>query len=498
MLKTKNITKRFPGVIALDHVDLDIKAGEVTAIIGENGAGKSTLMKILSGVYTEYEGQIFFKDNPVHFSGTADAQRAGIAIIHQELNLVPHLSITENIFLGREMITGLGLLDKKSMRSKAVELLQVLGLALNPDLLLANLKVGQQQMVEIAKALLQDADLIIMDEPTSAISAAEVELLFKVIDQLRKKNKAVIYISHKLNELYQIADSYIVMRDGKTISSGNMQDISHDELISKMAGRATNQLKKITRINSGKELIRFENISLRQKYKGRELHNISFSVHEAETIGIFGLMGAGRTEFLEAIFGLHTEAISGNILMNGNKISISKPIDAINAGIVLLPEDRKKDGLVLGLEVKKNISLPALEQIESSGFLDAAKETAIAKKYIQQLGIKTSSENQITKNLSGGNQQKIVLAKWLEKNPKILLLDEPTRGIDVNAKNEMYQLMQQLTDKGIGIVMVSSELVEILAVSDRIIIMAEGRITAILSSAEATEDNILKAAISAN
>jgi ribose transport system ATP-binding protein len=498
LLVTKNITKKFPGVIALDNVNLKIDAGKVTAIIGENGAGKSTLMKILSGVYSDYEGQIIFKDKPVHFTGTAVAQQAGIAIIHQELNLIPYLSIAENIFLGRELVNAFGFLDKNGMYAKAKSLLQILCVDVDPNALVATLKVGQQQMIEIAKALLLDADLIIMDEPTSAITEAEVETLFKVIEQLRLENKAIVYISHKLNELFKIADDYIVLRDGKTIESGSMQNITHDELIKKMVGREIKPMQKEFTNALDKEMLRLENICLKQKNKPNKLNNISFTVNSGEIVGIFGLMGAGRTELLETIFGLHPQLSSGNIYINNKKSSITKPADAIQAGIVLLPEDRKKDGLVLGMEVKKNISLPCLEEVESMGMLNNKKEIALAKKYIQQLGIKTPTENQITKNLSGGNQQKIVLAKWLERNPKILLLDEPTRGIDVNAKNEMYKLMQELVGKGMGIIMVSSELTEILTVSNRILVMAEGKITAEIPAGKATEDNVLKAAISIN
>jgi ribose transport system ATP-binding protein len=498
LLVTNNITKKFPGVIALENVNLKIDAGKVTAIIGENGAGKSTLMKILSGVYTDYEGQIIFKDKQVRFAGTAAAQDAGIAIIHQELNLIPYLSITENIFLGRELITAFGLLDKKTMHKKASELLQVLGVGVPPNTIVADLKVGQQQMIEIAKALLLNADLIIMDEPTSAITEAEVTILFKVIEQLRQENKAIVYISHKLNELFTIADKYIVLRDGKTIESGNMQHITHDELISKMVGRQIQPMQKENTMTHAKELLRLENICLRQKSKINKLQDISFTVHSGEITGIFGLMGAGRTELLETIFGLHPVMSSGKIYIDNKEIRISKPADAIKAGIALLPEDRKKDGLVLGMEVKKNISLPCLEKVESMGLLSDKKEVVLAKKYIQQLGIKTASEKQTTKNLSGGNQQKIVLAKWLEKNPSILLLDEPTRGIDVNAKNEMYKLMQELAAKGMGIIMVSSELTEILTVSNTVLVMAEGKISANIPIQQATEDNILKAAIATN
>jgi ribose transport system ATP-binding protein len=498
LLITENITKKFPGVVALENVNLNIDAGKVTAIIGENGAGKSTLMKILSGVYTDYEGQIIFNGKHVKFVGTATAQQAGIAIIHQELNLIPYLSITENIFLGREMLTAFGLLDKKGMQAKAKKILHTLALSVEPDTIVATLKVGQQQMVEIAKALLLDANLIIMDEPTSAITASEVETLFTVINQLRNENKAIVYISHKLNELFKIADNYIVLRDGKVIELGEMKNITHDVLITKMVGREIKPMQKEIAYAETKELLRLENITLQQKNKSNKLHNISFSVNSGEIVGIFGLMGAGRTELLETIFGLHPTVSSGNVFIKSKKINITKPSDAIQAGIVLLPEDRKKDGLVMGMQVKENISLPALAQIETMGLLDNKKETALAKKYINQLGIKTPSENQITKNLSGGNQQKIVLAKWLEQKPTILLLDEPTRGIDVNAKNEMYKLMKELLGQGMGIIMVSSELTEILTISNRILVMADGKITAEIPINKATEDNVLNAAIAIN
>ncbi len=498
MLVTKNITKKFPGVVALENVNLNIDAGKVTAIIGENGAGKSTLMKILSGVYNDYEGQIIFKGVPVHFSNTAAAQLAGISIIHQELQLIPYLSIAENIFLGKELVNAVGLLDKKRMHTKVKALLHTLGLAIEPDTIVAKLKVGQQQMVEIAKALLIDADLIIMDEPTSAITTAEVETLFNVINKLRDSGKAIVYISHKLNELFTIADDYIVLRDGKTIDSGEMISITHDELIKKMVGREIQPMQKEFSKTNNAELLRLENISFYRKNSSISLHDISFTVHAGEIVGIFGLMGAGRTELLETIFGLHSANSKGKMFVDNKLQSIKNPQQAIKAGIVLLPEDRKKDGLVLGMSVKENISLPCLSTIEKNAVLNNTKELLLAKKYIGQLGIKTPSENQLAKNLSGGNQQKIVLAKWLEQKPKVLLLDEPTRGIDVNAKNEMYKLMQSLVDDGMAIIMVSSELTEILSVSNRILVMTEGKITAEIPIAMATEDNVLNAAISTN
>ena len=500
MLVVENITKKFPGVIALDNVCLEIEPGKVTAIIGENGAGKSTLMKILSGVYHDFEGKIVYKNQQVRFANPKEAQERGIAIIHQELNLIPYLTVTENIFLGREMINRWGMLDKKAMRLKAKQLLDRLKLNIDPDTLIAELKVGQQQVVEIAKALLVDSEVIIMDEPTSAISESEVEVLFGIIQDLKKENKAVVYISHKLNELFRIADRYIVLRDGKMIEAGDMKGMTHDAIISKMVGREISIVRKNEAGIDKKELLRVDSLSLKHPEKPNEnlLHNISFSVNKGEIVGIFGLMGAGRTELLETIFGLHARLASGRIAVDGHLLQCKKPADAIKYGLALVPEDRKKDGLVLGLDIKTNISLTTLNDLEWAGWLNNKKETALARKYIDDLRIKTPSDKQSAGNLSGGNQQKLVLAKWLATHPKILMLDEPTRGIDINAKNEIYKLILKLADEGLGIIVVSSELPEILAISDRVLVMAEGRLTAEFPVGEATEDIILNAAIPKN
>jgi ribose transport system ATP-binding protein len=499
LLAVKNITKRFPGVIALDDVCLELHPGKVNAIVGENGAGKSTLMKILSGVYNDYEGTIFYKNKLVSFTGIRDAQACGIAIIHQELNLVPALSIWENVFLGRELENTWGLLDKKKMITQTRSLLQRLKLNVDPELPISELKVGQQQVIEIAKALLVNSDVIIMDEPTSAISEKEVNVLFDIIDDLRKENKTIVYISHKLGELFKIADRYIVMRDGCSIESGDMKNVTYDNLVEKMVGRQIQLSRKQNKEQLSKdELLRVENICLRHAKKKQEdiLHNISFSVGRGEVLGLFGLMGAGRTELLETIFGMHPQRTSGTVFINGKPIALRSPADAIRSGIALVPEDRKKDGLVLGMDVRNNISLATLDTMEKAGFLNDNKEAVLAMKYINELKIKTSSDKQAAKNLSGGNQQKIVLAKWLAKQPKVLLLDEPTRGVDINAKNEIYKLILQLAEEGLGIVMVSSELPEILTVSDRVIVLSDGNLTAEIPIEQATENSILKAALS--
>jgi ribose transport system ATP-binding protein len=497
MLTVNKITKKFPGVIALEDVSLSIQAGKVTALIGENGAGKSTLMKILSGVYQDFEGEIIYKGEAVRFSNPKDAQQKGIAIIHQELNLIPYLTITENIFLGRELLTQYGTIDKNRMRRKTQELLDNLKLKINSETPIYKLKVGQQQIVEIAKALLTDAELIIMDEPTSAITGSEVEVLFGIIEDLKREGKAIVYVSHKLDELFQIADDYVVLRDGKSIESGSMTGVSQEELIRKMVGRTIAMIRKNTGDRICPDLLKVKNISLKHPVRPVEnlLKDISFHVGKGEIVGIFGLMGAGRTELLETIFGLNPQSFSGQISIEGKSLKINSPADAIRAGLALVPEDRKKDGLVLGLNVKNNISLTTLTDLENLGALSDLRENALADKYINELKIKTSSKEQKTKNLSGGNQQKIVLAKWLATNPKLLLLDEPTRGIDVHAKSEIYKLIIKLADEGLGIIVVSSELPEILAVSDRVLVMAEGALTAEFSIQEATEDAILSAAI---
>ena len=497
MLVADHITKRFAGVTALDNVCLEFSAGKVTAVIGENGAGKSTLMKILSGVYADYEGQIRFKGQPVRFTSVREAQASGIAIIHQELALIPYLTITENIFLGRELTTYWGTLDQKAMRERTKQLLNDLKLPLDPNTRIAELKVGQQQVVEIAKALLEESDVIIMDEPTSAISESEVAVLFRIINDLRKRGKAIVYISHKLDELFTIADRYVVLRDGKSIESGDMQGITHDNLIRKMVGREVQINRRETTGVTYLPLLTVESICLDHPDRAQalQLKNISFIVGRGEVVGIFGLMGAGRTELLETLFGLHPKRTRGSVRLDGQLVPLQAPIHSIRAGLALVPEDRKRDGLVLDLDIQTNISLTTLETVEQAGLLNRAKETTLAKKYIADLRIKTPSERQIAKNLSGGNQQKIVLSKWLATHPKLLMLDEPTRGIDINAKNEIYKLIGQLAAEGMGIVVVSSEIPELLLIADRILVMSEGALTANFSITEANEDALLKAAI---
>lgn len=477
---------------------MELHPGKVNAILGENGAGKSTLMKILSGADNQYEGGVMYKGHPVRFQSVKEAQAAGIAIIHQELNLIPYLSITDNIFLGREIMNSRGLLDQNAMRAQTTRLLQQLKLDADPDVTIADLKVGEQQVVEIAKALLTDASVIIMDEPTSAISEKEAAVLFEIIAGLKQQNKIIVYISHKLDELFKIADRYIVLRDGCSIESGDMEGMTHDTLIRKMVGREITPMPKRSILPaSGSTLFRAEKLS--RKHPGRNgrylFNNISFTLQKGEVLGIFGLMGAGRTELMESIFGLHPKSLTGDIFINDQKVTFESAADAINAGLALVPEDRKKDGLIAGLDVRTNISLITLGNMEKAGILNTTKEKALSKKYIDSLQIKTASDKQAVINLSGGNQQKIVLAKWMANHPAILMLDEPTRGIDIHAKTEIYKLIHRLAEDGLGIIVVSSELPELLSIADRILVMCEGNLTANIPIQEATENTILAAAI---
>ena len=498
VLQAKHITKKFGGVIALSDVNLAVHTGKVNVIVGENGAGKSTLMKILSGVYPEYEGQLFLNNEEVNFSNPKDAMQKGIAIIHQELNLIPYLSITENIFLGREMHNAFGILDSKQMNKKTKELLCRLDCNLNPKTLVSELRVGEQQLIEIAKALLEEAKLVIMDEPTSAISDTEVESLFKIIASLKKQNVSILYISHKLDELFLIADRFIGLRDGKMVGTiENAKEAKKDDLIRLMVGRDIKNLYKKETVPFGEEVLRVENISL-PKITSRSsylIKDINFSVKKGEVLGVFGLMGAGRTELLEALFGMHSKIMSGSIFIENRQVKIKSVMDAIKNGMGLVPEDRKEDGLVLQMEISKNMSMASINNVVKNGFLSTKLESLLSKKYMEALKIKTPSEKQLSRNLSGGNQQKVVLSKWLATTPKILFLDEPTRGIDVNAKNEIYHLINDLAKDGLGIVVVSSELPEIMAISDRVLVLSDSRISGEFNQENANEEAIMKSAI---
>lgn len=488
LLELRNITKSFPGVLALDKVQLEIRPGEVHVLMGENGAGKSTLMKIVDGIYRPDDGEIFVRGQQTNIHSPIEAMELGIAMIHQELNTVLHMTIAENIFLGREMGKGI-LYEKKEMALQAKKVLEQLEIDLNPNQKVIELSVAQRQMVEIAKAVSKNAQIIIMDEPTSAISDKEVEALFAIIKRFRKEGKGIIYISHKMDEIFRIADRITVMRDGKTVGTYNAQDITSEQLVAKMVGRELKEVypRQIS-YEMGEEILNVKNLSSTDAFE-----NVAFQLKKGEILGISGLMGAGRSEVAEAIFGLREK--SGEIIVNGKKTVIHKPKDAIKAGIAFITEDRARTGLNLKTTVKKDISTLTLSQYcNRLAIINKGKENRVVEASINKLRIKTPSSNQSVKNLSGGNQQKVIIARWLLADPDILIMDEPTRGIDVGAKFEIYTIMRELAASGKAILMISSELSEIIGMCDRTIVMHEGRVTGELSKEEMTQENIMKLA----
>ena len=497
VLAGEGITKRFGGIKALDEAHLEAYAGQVNAVVGENGAGKSTLMKVLAGVYQDYEGRVFLSGRQVAFANPRQAQEAGVAIIHQELNLIPHLSVAENVFLGREFLNALGLIDFRKMDDATRTLLDRLDLRVDTRRSVSELRVGQQQVVEIAKALALDARVIIMDEPTSAISEREVDVLFDLTRVLTEQGVAIVYISHRLEEIFRIADRITVLRDGRTVGSHARAELGHDDVVRMMVGRDVEDFFAKTEAPTGPEAFRAEMIRLNHPDRPGDylVKDVSFSVKRGEVLGLFGLMGAGRTELFETIFGLHLRTSSGRLFLEGRELSVLSPADAINAGIALVPEDRKQQGLVMDMSVEASVSLAGIGQVERLGFLSHRLERALTEEYVGRLRIKTASAGQPVKNLSGGNQQKVVIAKWLATRPKVLLLDEPTRGIDVGAKNEIYRLIGELATAGLAIIMSSSELPEIMTIADRIIVLSEGRQTAEFTRVQATEESILRAAL---
>jgi ABC-type sugar transport system ATPase subunit len=497
MLQIKSVSKSFPGVRALRNVSLTVRRGEVHALLGENGAGKSTLMKILSGVYTGYQGAIYLDGQPLALQGPRDAQRHGIAIIHQELNLVPELTIAENLFLGREPGTPLHTLDRRRMERETRALLERLNLSLPPDRPVKWLRVGEQQLVEIARALGQGARLLILDEPTSALSETEAERLFTLIAALKGEGVTMIYISHRLDEIFRIADRITVLRDGEYVGTRRAEETGPDELIRMMVGRPLNDLFPKEAAAPGDEALRVEGLGLLPDGErgGRALGDISFTLRRGEILGVAGLMGAGRTELLEALFGVHgPHRTGGRIVVAGRERRIASPRDAIRTGLAFVTEDRKDKSLITTLSVGHNITLAALRAFLTGGFLRTGAENEAVRRSMEQLRIKAPGPAALVDTLSGGNQQKVALAKCLLTRPGVLLLDEPTRGIDVGAKAEIYTLISRLARNGAGIVMASSELPEILAMCDRVLVLCEGRLTAELTRAEATQERIMEAA----
>lgn len=489
ILTMKEIDKSFPGVHALDHVNLEIRKGEVLALMGENGAGKSTLMKVLTGIYSKDSGSIVFEGKEVEFSNPREAQDAGIVIVHQELNMLSHLTVAQNIFIGREMMNG-KLINDSKMNKEAKKLFDQLNIDIDPTEKMGNLTVGKQQMCEIAKAISHEAKVIIFDEPSAALTEAEIEELFKIIRDLRDKQLGIVYISHRMDEIKVITDRVTVMRDGGYVGTLITKESTKDDIINMMVGRVIYEDPK-TESNVAKDasvVLKVEHLNA-----GKMVKDVSFELRKGEILGFSGLMGAGRTETARALFGADPKD-SGDIYVNGEKVEIKTPMDAVKCGIGYLSEDRKRYGIVVQKSVSENTTMASLDDYMSGLFINKKKENETAKKYVEQLKTKTPGVDQLVVNLSGGNQQKVVIAKWLAKNCDILIFDEPTRGIDVGAKSEIYHLMNELVAEGKSIIMISSEMTEILRMSDRVIVMCEGRKTGEIDIAEATQENIMHAA----
>jgi ribose transport system ATP-binding protein len=492
ILEMRGIGKRFPGVVALEGVSLEVYPGEVVALIGENGAGKSTLMKILGGVYQPDEGEILIEDKPTRVNSVADANALRIGFIHQELNVLENLDVAGNIFLGREPRRG-GLfsrIDRRKMYRDARTYLERLGMHVPADTPLSRLSIAQQQMVEIAKALSQDARILIMDEPTSSLTLSETERLMTVVRELSAQGVSIIYISHRLGEVKELADRVVALRDGRNAGRLAREEVTHDRMVKMMVGRDISSFYAYSDGAVGPS--RFGVRELRTRRYPR--HAVSFDIRDGEILGLAGLVGAGRTEVAHAIFGVEPAA-GGTLALGGRDIVVRSPGDAIRRGIYLIPEDRRRCGLNVEELIRKNVTLPSLERYSTAGVVRAGDERKVSQKVCDQLGVKAPSVEVRAGNLSGGNQQKVVLAKWLSLDPRLLIFDEPTRGIDVGAKAEIYDLMRRLASQGVAVLMVSSDMEEVLGVSDRVAVMHEGRLTGILERDECTEEAVMRLAV---
>ncbi len=491
VLEMRQVTKSFPGVKALKGVDLKVKKGSVHALMGENGAGKSTLMKILYGIYVHDEGEVLFKGEPYEVKSHIDAIKKGISMIPQEISPALNLSVASNVFLGKEIVTekGVKLLKQKQMEQKTKELFDELNIDIDPSVMMSELSIANSQLVAIATAVSYNADLVIMDEPTSALTEKEVDKLYSIIRNLRDNKKiAVVYISHKLDEIFEICDEVTVLRDGEFIGADTIDKFDKDKLISMMVGRSMNEFFHKEKSKIGDVFLEVKDLSLSKKF-----NNISFSLRQGEVLGVAGLMGAGRTELMEAIFG-YNPAESGEIYLQGKKVEINKPLDAIKNGIAFVTEDRKATGIFPDLSVKDNMIMPNIDYYLNHLLLNFKKINSDCHKQRKAISIKTPTIEQLIKNLSGGNQQKVLISRWLLTTPSILILDEPTRGIDVGAKAEIHRLIGELAKLGKSIIMVSSEMGEILSMSDRIIVMHEGAYSGELSRDEATQEKLLQLA----
>ena len=489
ILTMKDIDKSFPGVHALDHVNFEVKRGEVHALMGENGAGKSTLMKVLTGIYTKDSGSITFEGKEVEFHNTREAQDAGVVIVHQELNMLGHLTVAQNIFIGREFKKGVKIDDKK-MNEEAKKLFEKLHIDIDPSETMSDLTVGKQQMCEIAKAISHEAKVIIFDEPSAALTESEIEELFKIIRDLREQDLGIVYISHRMDEIKVITDRVTVMRDGTYVGTLITNECTKDDIINMMVGRVIYEDPKTQSAvpADAPVVLKVEHLNA-----GRMVQDVSFELRKGEILGFSGLMGAGRTETARAIFGADPKE-SGDIYINGEKVTINSPQDAVRCGIGYLSEDRKRYGIVVQKTVAENSTMACLQNYMSGLFINKRAEKKVAQEYVESLATKTPSVDQLVVNLSGGNQQKVVIAKWLINDCDILIFDEPTRGIDVGAKNEIYKLMNKLASEGKSIIMISSEMTEILRMSDRIVIMCEGRKTGEVRIEEATQEVIMNMA----
>ena len=495
VVRMEGISKAFAGIKALDHVQIELRKGEIHALMGENGAGKSTLMKIMTGVYTKDEGQMYLRDEesgdmkPVEMKSPLMAQKAGLSMVFQELNLLENMNIAENIFIGREPVGTATFVDKKTLYESAAEELKKVKLNVDPHTTVSALSCGQKQCVEIAKALSFDARVVVFDEPTASLSETESATLFEIIRELKEKGVCIVYISHRMEEVFELSDRITVFRNGTYIDTVETKDVSEADLIKMMIGRELEEGKKRTSdyVNKNKAVLEVKNVTV---FPGAG--PVNFKLYEKEILGFFGLVGAGRTELSRVIFGIDPIG-EGEIYIQGNRVKISCPQDAINAGIGLVPEDRKGLGLIMGMSIKDNMLISKLGQLKSA-FLNKNVLKNITGSYIEDLGIVLRDEEQEVRELSGGNQQKVVIAKWLAMTPDILIMDEPTRGIDVGAKSEIYALMRKLTEAGKSIIMISSEMAEIQKVSDRVIVMHEGSITGELSIEEASKNSIMQAA----